>query len=144
MRNKKGLTLVEVVVAMGLFGVIMVTLFPAFLITNLMNITSREFTDANFEAQSELEEIYNLSKVTGATPTNVLTSLAMGPYVCVGNTCNKDEGEYRFSVTFGANAQVGTMTNLVITVSKPSANPSYGKNRAQLELVLKFGITLTP
>ena len=59
MRNKKGLTLVEVVVAMGLFGIIMVALFPAFLITNLMNITSREFTDANFIVQSELEKIYN-------------------------------------------------------------------------------------
>lgn len=85
MRNKKGLTLVEVVVAMGLFGVIMVTLFPAFLITNLMNITSREFTDANFEAQSELEEIYNLSKVpvtTGKTPlqatADVLTNMNYG------------------------------------------------------------------
>lgn len=139
MRNKKGLTLVEVVVAMGLFGVIMVTLFPAFLITNLMNITSREFTDANFEAQSELEEIYNWSKVAGATPTSVLTSAAMGPYACTGNTCTKDVGEYHYIVTFVANSQVSAMTNLVITVSKPSASPDYGKNRAQLELVLKFG-----
>lgn len=139
MRNKKGLTLVEVVVAMGLFGIIMVTLFPAFLITNLMNITSREFTDANFEAQSELEEIYNWSKVAGATPTSVLTSAAMGPYSCVGNTCSKDDGDYHYIVTFSANAEVATMTNVVITVSKPSANPNYGKDRAQLEIVLKFG-----
>lgn len=139
MRNIKGLTLVEVVVAMGLFGIIMVTLFPAFLITNLMNITSREFTDANFEAQSELEEIYNWSKVAGATPTSVLTSAAMGPYSCVGNTCSKDDGDYHYIVTFSANAEVATMTNVVITVSKPSANPNYGKDRAQLEIVLKFG-----
>ncbi len=139
MRNKKGLTLVEVVVAMGLFGIIMVTLFPAFLITNLMNITSREFTDANFEAQSELEEIYNWSKVAGATPTSVLTKAEMGPYTCVGSTCSKDEGDYHFVVTYGPNAEVATMVNLVITVSKPSANPDYGKNRAQLEIILRFG-----
>jgi prepilin-type N-terminal cleavage/methylation domain-containing protein len=99
MRNKKGLTLVEVVVAMGLFGIIMVTLFPAFLITNLMNITSREFTDANFEAQSELEEIYNLSKDADATPVSVLTSPEMGSYACPSNVCSKEEGNYYYIVT---------------------------------------------
>lgn len=141
MRNKKGLTLVEVVVAMGLFGVIMVTLFPAFLITNLMNITSREFTDANFEAQSELEEIYSRSKLE-ADPALVLSAMGYG---CASAICTKDVDEYHYVVTYGANAEVNSMMNVLITVSKPSANPNYGKDRAQLELVLRFGVgILTP
>ncbi len=136
MRNKKGLTLVEVVVAMGLFGIIMVALFPAFLITNLMNIVSGEFTDANYHVQTEMEEVYNASKTAGATPTSVLTSLG---YVCVSTTCTKDEGDYHYIATYSTNSQVATVTNLVIIVSKPTADPDYGKDRAELELYLRFG-----
>ena len=142
MSNKKGLTLVEVVVSMCLFGVIMVTLFPAFLITNLMNITSREFTDANFEAQSELEEIYNRSDDT-ADLTPVSSLEAMG-YTCALTTCTKSDSDYLFTVTFSKNIQVDSMYNVLITVTKPTGHPDYGKNRAQLELVLKFGSTPTP
>lgn len=136
MRNKKGLTLIEVVVAMGLFGIIMVALFPAFLITNLMNITSQEFTDANFHVQTEMEEIYNASKTTGATPTSVLTSLG---YACVSTTCTKDEGDYHYIATYSVNAQVSSITNLTIVVSNQSGNPNYGKDRAELQLYLRFG-----
>ena len=143
MRNKKGLTLVEVVVAMGLFGVIMVTLFPAFLITNLMNITSREFTDANFEAQSELEEIYDHSKLA-TNPMDVLTTMGYETTLgsglgCTSSPCIKEDTLYRYVVSFAANSEVPSMMNMLITVSKPTGHPDYGKDRAELELVLKFG-----
>lgn len=146
MRNKKGLTLVEVVVAMGLFGIIMVALFPAFLITNLMNITSREFTDANFHVQTEMEEIYNASKATGATASSVLTSLG---YTCVSTTCTKDDGDYHYSATFNTYKDPVTnndtsLTSIVLTVSKIQDNPTIGEERASLQLVLKFGEDVTP
>jgi prepilin-type N-terminal cleavage/methylation domain-containing protein len=62
MRNRKGMTLVEVIVAMALFAIVLVTLFPAFLITNMMNNVSKEFMDANYYATEELEEIYHKGK----------------------------------------------------------------------------------
>ena len=62
MRNRKGMTLVEVIVAMALFAVVLVTLYPAFLITNMMNNVSKEFMDANYYATEELEEIYHRGK----------------------------------------------------------------------------------
>ena len=152
MRNKKGLTLVEVVVAMGLFGVIMVTLFPAFLITNLMNITSREFTDANFEAQSELEEIYDLSKSLGVTAASVLDGMGYDTppsTVCTTSPCERLSGVYRYVVTFGpyndpVTGPSTTLTNVIISVSKIVDNPQIGEDRAQLQIVLRFGESFTP
>ena len=152
MRNKKGLTLVEVVVAMGLFGVIMVTLFPAFLITNLMNITSREITDANFEAQSELEEIYSRSKTPGVTAAAVLDIMGYdtrSSTVCTTSPCEKISGVYRNVVTFGqyidpVSGPSTTLTNVIISVSKIVDNPQIGEDRAQLQVILRFGESFTP
>lgn len=151
MRNKKGLTLVEVVVAMGLFGIIMVALFPAFLITNLMNITSREFTDANFLVQSELEKIYNLSKqeyieTTKSAEVQIFESLT---YSCIGSTCTKDFEEYHYSATFNTykdpiTNEDTTLTSIVLTVSKIQDNPTIGEERASLQLILKIGEDVTP
>ena len=150
MRNKKGLTLVEVVVAMGLFGIIMVALFPAFLITNLMNITSREFTDANFIVQSELEKIYNMSKeefveTSKSAEVQVFESLT---YVCIGSTCTKNVDEYHYSAIFNTfkdpvtNADT-SLTNIVLTVSKIQDNPTIGEDRASLQIILKIGEEVT-
>jgi prepilin-type N-terminal cleavage/methylation domain-containing protein len=147
MRNKKGLTLVEVVVAMGLFGVIMVTLFPVFLITNLMNITSREFTDANFEAQSELEEIYNLSKETDAKPGVVIGN--MGYTACSVNgaitSCSRSDDKYNYVIDYSVYVDtepdpdvVTSLTNIIITVSNKVDNPQLGEDRARLQLILLF------
>ena len=162
MRNKKGLTLVEVVVAMGLFGIIMVTLFPAFLITNLMNITSREFTDANFEAQSELEEIYNWSKTLNITPATVLSNMGYGSCVVNGTvtTCTKNEAgsDYIYSIDYYIyRTYVNTIPDpdetvfvhsVAIKVTSKLAREvngsEIGKDRAQLQVVLRFGESFTP
>jgi len=162
MRNKKGLTLVEVVVAMGLFGVIMVTLFPAFLITNLMNITSSEFTDANFEAQSELEEIYSRSKTPGITPSTVLSDMGYGSCTVDGatTTCTKNEisSDYIYSIEYYVYTTfvytipdpdvVVPVHSILITASSKltrEVNGSeIGNDRAQLQVVLRFGESFTP
>ena len=164
MRNKKGLTLVEVVVAMGLFGVIMVTLFPAFLINNLMNITSREFTDANFEAQSELEEIYNGSKdpvITGTTPleatADVIANMNYGSCTVSGaiTSCIKNEidSDYIFTIDYNLYKDPVTnldtnLTNVVITatskISREANGTAIGNDRAQLQIILRFGENFTP
>ncbi len=56
--NRGGLTLIEVVVALGLLGIIAVTLFPAFLIANQVTMASKEMTDANYQVQQEIELFY--------------------------------------------------------------------------------------
>jgi len=55
--NKKGMTLIEVVVAIAIFGIVMVTIFPAVLVLNLMNTYSYEKLDTTYIAQQAMEEI---------------------------------------------------------------------------------------
>lgn len=140
MKNKKGLTLVEVVVAMGLFGMIMVTLFPAFLITNLMNNVSNEITDANYHAQTELEVIYNASKNVGSNPTLVLTNLGYTWDVPTSSYKRVVDGyDYSVKFTTTTTTEYTNLTNLIIEVSKPSTSSVAGKDRARLQLFLRFG-----
>ncbi len=55
--NKRGMTLIEVVVAIAIFGIVMVTIFPAVLVLNLMNTYSFEKLDTTYIAQEDMEEI---------------------------------------------------------------------------------------
>jgi prepilin-type N-terminal cleavage/methylation domain-containing protein len=55
--NKRGMTLIEVVVAIAIFGIVMVTIFPAILVLNLMNTYSFEKLDTTYIAQEDMEEI---------------------------------------------------------------------------------------
>lgn len=137
MKNKKGLTLVEVVVAMSLFGIIMVTLFPAFIITNLMNNVSKEFTDASYFAQSEMEELYSLSKVTGSDP---LISIQSMGYTCTSGVCTDPSNtDFDFTMTYSTNSTISDITNVQLTVTSKVGDPDYQGNRSQIELYIKFG-----
>jgi prepilin-type N-terminal cleavage/methylation domain-containing protein len=102
MRNRKGMTLVEVIVAMALFAVVLVTLYPAFLITNMMNNVSKEFMDANYYATEELEEIYHKGK------TDDLAGITSWLGTSRGFSCVMNSGIY--SCTKTANGVAYDMT----------------------------------
>lgn len=76
MRNKKGVTLVELIIAMAIFGMIMVSVFPAYLILNLTNIVSKENVSANYVAQQSIEELINLSNSSSVTQSNFSTEIS--------------------------------------------------------------------
>jgi prepilin-type N-terminal cleavage/methylation domain-containing protein len=104
MRNRKGMTLVEVIVAMALFAIVLVTLFPAFLITNMMNNVSKEFMDASYYATVELEEIYHKGK------TDDLTEIASWLNSGRGFSCNQNVDTGIYSCTKTANGVDYSMT----------------------------------
>lgn len=93
MRNRKGMTLVEVIVAMALLAVVLVTLYPAFLITNMMNNVSKEFMDASYYATEELEEIYHRGK------TDDLAQIASWLGTSRGFSCSLNSGIYECTKT---------------------------------------------
>jgi len=136
MRNKKGLTLVEVVVAMGLFGIIMVALFPAFLITNLMNITSREFTDANYLAQTEIEEIYNSSMDEDA---NLITILEARDFDCSTLPCTKSDDNFLYQVSILEDTPIVNLTTVTLVVFDIKGDVNFRGDRAQIEVILRIG-----
>lgn len=135
--NKKGLTLIEVVIAMGLFGIIMVTLYPAFLLTNLVDRTSKEFTDASTLAQDELEYIYNNSTTMTLTETIADIDLNRG-YSCSGNVCTKTSGRFYYVITYtsGVNS-LPNLTEFHIVVTNPSGEVG-NDDRSEVKVVLRI------
>ncbi|MDO9592128.1 MAG: prepilin-type N-terminal cleavage/methylation domain-containing protein, partial [Erysipelotrichaceae bacterium] len=121
MRNRKGMTLVEVIVAMALFAIVMVTVFPAFLITNMMNNVSKEFMDANYYAQEELEQIYNKGK-TSTMPVIVTWMESDRGFACDlqaggAEICLKTVGNIAYEITFDYHPDPTLFSLHVVTVT---------------------------
>jgi len=138
MKNKKGMTLVEVVVAIGLFGIIMVTIFPAFLVLNLINNVSYENTDATYVAQNIMEQMINISNTDGLLQ-DALDSLS--GYTCSDSNvepvvCTVDQDRYVVSVTFSENITYNNLTNVLIVVNGVKGEAQ--GERAQLETMVAF------
>lgn len=138
MKNKKGMTLVEVVVAMGLFGIIMVTIFPAFLVLNLVNNVSYENTDATYVAQDIMEQIINVSNTDGTLQIAIdglsgytCSAISVDPVVCT-----IDQDRYTITVTFSENETYTNMMNVLIVVDGVRGDAQ--GQRAQLETLVAF------
>lgn len=140
MKNRKGMTLIEVVVAMAIFGIIMVTLFPAFLITNLMNNISKEFTDANYMAQMEMENLYNYSLDNTFGDTLLFLSGTQG-YTCTAvdantGSCTKDVDNFRYLIHYIDKQPHTSLTTIKVDVSVLTGE--HAGKRGQLESFIMF------
>jgi len=143
LKNKKGLTLIEVVVAIALFGIVMVTIFPAVMMLNLVNRVSYENTEAAFVAQKTLERIIFESK--DARVNELVTVLTDNSDLSFNNDSNvltpehliftKVEGAYTTTVDFKAISGSNLWQVLVIVVS--DTNDIEGR-RAQLETIVSL------
>lgn len=138
MKNKKGMTLVEVVVAMGLFGIIMVTIFPAFLVLNLVNNVSYENTDATYVAQEIMEQIINISNTDGTlqVAVNGLSGYTCSAIETNPVVCTIDQDRYTITVTFSENVTYINLTNVLIVVDGVKGDAQ--GQRAQLETLVAF------
>lgn len=136
------MTLVEVIVAMALFAIVMVTVFPAFLITNMMNNVSKEFMDANYYAQEELEQIYNKGK------TSTMTAIVTWMGSTRGFTCNtSDDGssictksvdniDYEISFDYHPDPTLFSLHVVEITVEITTGD--YAGDRAEISNFMRF------
>lgn len=61
MKNKLGFTFVEVIIAMAIFAILIVGVFPAFLIGIKLNAVSQLSVELSSQAQAVVEEIYGYS-----------------------------------------------------------------------------------
>jgi len=142
MRNKKGMTLVEVVVAMAIFGMIMVTVFPAFLILNLTNIVSKENVTANYVAQDTIEKIYQESKtVEKANFVSTLTSthgFALVSTVAGVTTLSKTGGGYIQTLTVTIDNPSIDLIRVIINVEAIN-DLTTGDQRSQIETIFDVG-----
>ena len=62
MKNNRGMTLVEIVIALAIFGMITVAIYPAFLVLAKMNLLSKANLASNYIAQDISETLFHYSQ----------------------------------------------------------------------------------
>jgi hypothetical protein len=107
----------------------------------MMNNVSKEFSDASYLAQNEIERIYGLSQEN--TVNQVITDLHSNQgYACVlvvdVDVCEKTVGEFRYQVSFEENLSVVNIT--IVTIVVEAITGDYAGDRVQIENHLRFRV----
>lgn len=91
MNNQKGMTLVEIIVSIAILSIIIVTFLTFFIQSTKVNNVSKDITDSSYVAQSEMEEIYNLS--------NTMSYMDTITYLSNAYTVNSSDSNYEYIFT---------------------------------------------
>ena len=104
LRKKKGLTLIEVIVAMAIFAIIVASLLPAFIFVARINVVSKDGVDITAIAQQEAEKFYGYSR---NYKYNDMLDLAefTGAYTHVEKNASTNEDVYSRTIS-GASIKV--------------------------------------
>lgn len=145
MKNKKGMTLVELIIAMAIFGMIMVSIFPAFLIINMTNIVSKENVSANYIAQNTIEELYQLGQDSTVTQADFATRLASKGFTLdvSGRYLNSADIDFNQWLTVTLDSPSTGFTKLLLIVESKH-NYVYNAStindyRSQIETIVVLG-----
>lgn len=83
MKNKAGMTFIEVLIALFVFTIMVSAVFPVFLTTRKMDLYARSFTQARQLAQTRIEWIYSKSQTLSYSDTLYQLSTTEA-YTCTG------------------------------------------------------------
>jgi len=138
MKKKLGFTFVEVIIAMAIFAILVVGVFPAFLIGIKLNAVSQVSVETSSKAQSVVEEIYGYSITkTYAEADAILTSAYSTPVVSgATKTYTKTTTDYTIMIAITANSPQYGMYKSIVHVTK--LNNPYNVQPAQAETILLF------
>lgn len=145
MKNKRGMTLIELIIAMAIFGMIMVSIFPAFIILNLTNIVSEENVSANYLAQQTSEELYQLGRDNTVTQANFATRLATLGFTLDGSGqyLNSSHADYQQWLTVTHDDPEAGFTRLILVVDSKHNyvldTNSINDYRSQIETIIVLG-----
>ena len=135
MKNKRGMTLIELIIAMAIFGMIL----------NLTNIVSKENVSANYLAQQTSEELYQLSQDSTVTQGNFASRLnGLGFTVDgSGNYVNNSNVDFVQVLTVTHNSPEAGFTRLILIVESKHNyvfdSNSINDYRSQIETIIVLG-----
>lgn len=139
--NKKGMTLIEVVVAIAIFGIVMVTIFPAAIMLTLMNRVSFENIDTTFIAQQSLERVVFESSTRTIFDTHQLVQNEMGYIYDADSSTTSNYRYYRSVSNYTVSIQLIQRPNSdlwqVLVVVDSSLADAEG-TRTQLETIVSM------
>lgn len=145
MTNKHGMSLIELIIAMAIFGMIMVSIFPAFIILNLTNIVSEENVGANYLAQETSEELYQLGQDETLTEADFPTRLnGLGFTIDgSGNYINNSDSDFSQNLTvLYNNPETGFVRLILVVESKRNYvynSSTINDYRSQIETIIALG-----
>lgn len=127
LRKRKGLTLVEIIVAMAVFAIVVATLLPAFIFVARLNVVSKAGIDVTAVAQQEAEKFYGYSR--NYTLANTLTL----PAVTSGYTVTTTSGVSTLTHDYTTTSHV----TVVITLWQDT--PSSGMTKIRVLATIDSG-----
>jgi type II secretory pathway pseudopilin PulG len=143
MRNKSGMTFLEVLIALFLFTLMVSAVFPVFLTTRKIGLINREFTEARQKAQTQIEWIYDQSKNLNY-PDTLYQLVSIESFTCSGFswtidaitleiiyntpssvvTCTKTITPYQTVLVFTRDETILTEDFIEITITINDVSPS--------------------
>lgn len=117
MKNKAGLTLIEIIIALLIFTVMLTAVFNVFLISAEVNRSSKDFSEARALGQSQLEDLYKKRQIRFEDAVYALE--VEDDYVCNGFTSTTDMSTGLISYSIESNPLVclKTMNDFIIELS---------------------------
>ncbi len=118
MKDKRGYTLIELVITLAVLGIMLTPIFSSFLESNRVNIDSRKRISANYLAQQIIED-YKFDKFISARTESTLKEDTNGNGI-------EDPGETtdRIFTNGGFNFKISVGISEAIVGSETSTNPS--------------------
>lgn len=117
MTKRAGMTLIEIMIALLIFTVMLAAIFNVFLISAEVNLSSKDFSQARALGQSQLEDLYDKSRLRFEDAVYSLEVEDL--YVCDGfiYTTDVSTGLIRYSITTDPLLCVKTMDDFIIELS---------------------------
>lgn len=142
LRKGKGLTLVEIIVALAVFAIVVASLLPAFIFVARLNVVSKSGVDATAVAQLEAERFYAYSRNYTYAETLALTEVT-NDYAIVTvdavTTLTRSDAEVEVTITMTNNSPAAGMVEFNVLVEL--VNNYQNALPEQVDTILLFMLT---
>ena len=141
MKNNRGMTLVEIVIALAIFGMITVAIYPAFLVLAKMNLLSKANLASNYIAQDISETLFHYSQsIDDDSLVSTLVSehgFTVDSHVEQTYHLSKIEDDFQISITITFSSPTDDFLATIVNVA--SLNQAIAGQNSQIESILSFG-----
>lgn len=135
-KTSQGFTLIEILVSITILSIIIIAFLTFFMQSANTNAQSEETLDATYVAQSQLEEVYNISlnherKDAGEELEKL--GYTAGSSETEGSFFTVVKDSFHISIQLRKTEKDSHLTNVLVVVKNPS-----GKLKAQMETVINW------
>lgn len=141
--NQKGLTLLEVLIALLILTIMTSAIFGAFIASARMDMSSKAFSEARSIGQTQIERIHN-NNTTLSYPDTLYQLITVDGFSCTGFTystdsvtgsiiystpdnvvnCTKNSTSFNQSIIFTRDSSITIVEMIQIKISIQSNNPN--------------------